>query len=108
MRSVPFGRKRLHRAGFSSRAFADRDLAKEVARHKSVFFAERAADRSSINYEAAVDGHLRLVPDGEAVVALADDYRRMVEDGLLLEEAEDFATLMEECGVIQAQANHLQ
>ena len=44
---------RLDEAGFAEAAFADRELAKSVARHKSMFFAEKAADRTPIDYEAA-------------------------------------------------------
>lgn len=96
---------RLDRAGFAAKAFADRELANAVARHKGMFFAEKAADRSPIDYGAAVNGALRLVPGGSAATALAEDYARMVEDGLLLEGAEDFETLMAECAKLEARAN---
>lgn len=96
---------RLDRAGFATRAFADRKLANAVARHKAMFFAEKAADQSLIDYGAAVNRGLRLVPGGAAATALAEDYARMVEDGLLLEGAEDFDTLMAECAELEARAN---
>jgi hypothetical protein len=76
---------RLDDAGFATAAFADRELAHAVARHKTMFFAEKAADRSQIEYAAAVDGGLQLVPIGDGAKALAEDYTRMVDDGLLLE-----------------------
>ncbi|QUT04508.1 nucleotidyl transferase AbiEii/AbiGii toxin family protein [Sphingobium phenoxybenzoativorans] len=96
---------RLDEAGFAAAAFADRDLANAVARHKTMFFAEKAADRSQIDYAAAVNGGLRLVPTGDGANALAEDYAQMVDDGLLLEEAEPFETLMERCADIAARAN---
>lgn len=96
---------RLDEAGFAAAAFADRDLANAVARHKAMFFAEKAADRSQIDYAAAVNGGLRLVPTGDGANALAEDYAQMVDDGLLLEEAEPFETLMERCADIAARAN---
>jgi hypothetical protein len=99
---------RLDDAGFATAAFADRELAHAVARHKTMFFAEKAADRSQIEYAAAVDGGLQLVPIGDGAKALADDYARMVEDGLLLEEAEPFAKLMERCADIAARANNTE
>lgn len=68
-----------------------------------MFFAENAVDHSLIAYEAAVNRGLRLVPDG--ATALAEDYARMVEDGLLLEGAEDFETLMAECALLEERAN---
>lgn len=96
---------RLDEAGFAAAAFADRELANAVARHKAMFFAEKAADRSQIDYASAVNGGLQLMPAGDGAKALADDYARMVDDGLLLDEAEPFETLMERCADITARAN---
>jgi hypothetical protein len=86
-------------------AFADRYLANAVARHKAMFFAEKAADRTWIDYAAAVNGGLRLVPADGGAKALEEDYARMVEDGLLLDDAEAFTVLMERCADIAARAN---
>ena len=47
------------------------------------------------------------MPDGDALKALEDDYLRMVEDGLLLEEAEPFEALMARCADIAARANRV-
>lgn len=96
---------RLDDAGIAALAIADRGLAHAVARHKGMFFAEKAADGVLIDYEAAVTGNLYLVPGGEARVALATDYRHMVEDGLLLEDAESFEALIERCANIAERAN---
>jgi hypothetical protein len=96
---------RLDEAGFATAAVADRELANAVARHKTMFFGEKAADRSHIDYAAAVNGGLQLVPAGDAAKALAEDYARMVDDGLLLVEAEPFETLMERCADIATRAN---
>jgi hypothetical protein len=96
---------RLDEAGLVDMAFADRVLANAVARHKGMFFAEKAADRSPIDYIGAVNGGLQLVPGGEASKALEEDYGRMVEAGLLLEDAEPFETLMARCADIAVRAN---
>lgn len=96
---------RLDEAGFAATAFADRDLANAVARHKMMFFSERAADRSAIDYAAAVNGGLQLVPSDDGAIALAEDYARMFDDGLLLEDAEPFDTLMAHCADIARRAN---
>ena len=96
---------RLDDAGLATVAIADRELAQAVARHKAMFFAEKGADRTAIDYAAAVHGGLQLVPAGAAAVALAEDYVRMVDDGLLLEEAEPFDALMDRCGDLAARAN---
>lgn len=96
---------RLDDIGIANSAIAARDLTKSVAQHKSMFFAEKAADRTPIDYEAAVDGGLRLTPSGEGKAALEQDYARMLEDGLLLDEAETFDELLARCEKIQDQAN---
>lgn len=96
---------RLDDAGITTAALDDRDLANAVARHKSMFFAEKAADGEAIDYEVAVSGKLQLAPAGEARAALATDYARMVEDGLLLEDAEPFEVLIERCADIAERAN---
>ena len=96
---------RLDEAGIVTTALADRDLARAVARHNGMFFAEKAADRSSIDYVAAVSGGLRLVPAWEALRALEEDYARMVDDGLLLGDAEPFEMLMGRCAEIAARSN---
>lgn len=97
---------RLDEAGFAASAFADRDLAKAVARHKTMFFAEKAADRTPVDYAAAVNGALRLVPAGDGLKALEEDYARMVDDGLLLQDAEPFEALMARCADIATRANN--
>ena len=43
-----------------------------------------------------------------ARTALAMDYARMVEDGLLLEDAEPFEALIERCADIAERANHAE
>ena len=42
---------------------------------------------------------------GEARAALAMDYARMVEDGLLFEDVESFEVLIERCADIAERAN---
>ena len=96
---------RLDEAGFAEAAFADRELANAVARHKSMFFAEKAADRTPIDYAAAINGGLHLVPVGDGAKALEDDYVRMVEDGLLFDDSEPFDALMVRCADIATRAN---
>ena len=96
---------RLDEAGFATTAIADRALAGAVAKHKGMFFAEKSADRTPIDYTAAVEGDLHLVPSGGAFEALKNDYARMVEDGLLLEDAEPFERLMERCADLARRAN---
>jgi Uncharacterized conserved protein len=96
---------RLGETGHAVRAIADTEIARAVARHKTIFFSEKDAEGRPIDYEIAVGGGLRLVPEGDARDVLAEDYRRMVEDGLLLDEAESFDALMARCSDVEQQAN---
>ncbi len=95
----------LNQTDYGARALGDHDLALTVAHHKAMFFRENDVDRNPINYKAAVSGDLQLVPDGEAREALAEDYGRMVEGGILPDDAEEFDLLMDQCADIQARAN---
>lgn len=96
---------RLDEAGMAAVAIEDRALAAAVARHKAMFFAEKAADGSRVNYDAALSGNLQLVPSGDAFDLLADDYRRMTEDGLLSIAPEPFNILMGCCADIARRVN---
>lgn len=95
----------LDDAGIATAALADRELAQAVARHKSVFFAEKDANRQTIDYHGAVAGGLTLVPEDGALSALDADYAAMAADGLLLEEAQPFEDLMDRCRDLEARAN---
>ena len=97
----------LDRVGFVTSAIADRELARRVARHKSIFFREKDGQGVIIDYEAAVRGGLQLVPDGAAEELLAADYAGMVTDGLVFESAPDFTTLVVQCRAIQNRANQV-
>ena len=96
---------RLDDMGYAEKALADRALALSVSRHKSMFFREKDFAGNWVDYEAAVSGGLQLVPDGPAYRVLADDYDRMLTDGMLLDDEERFDGLMERCADIQRRAN---
>jgi hypothetical protein len=95
----------LDQAGYAATALADRALATTVARHKNAFFRERDGGGAYIDYAVAVSGGLRLVPDGDRLTLLADDYQRMVADGLLLSTPPPFSSLIDLCLDIQNRAN---
>jgi hypothetical protein len=59
----------------------------------------------AISYESAVSRSLNIVPTGAALAKLAADYARMIEDGLLHDDAESFEDLLRLCGEIQERAN---
>jgi hypothetical protein len=70
-----------------------------------MFFPEKAAGGSPVDYFAAVSGGLTLAPSGEAFKALEEDYGRMVQDRLLEEDAEPFDALMARVANIASRAN---
>jgi hypothetical protein len=84
---------------------ADRIVATAVARHKSCFFVEKDASGNVIDYAAATQGHLRLVPEGLARAALAEDYAAMLADRVVLNESLSFEQLMLECAEIERAVN---
>lgn len=96
---------RLDTAGYADAAIADTTLAQAVANHKSIFFAEKDQHGALIDYQRAVSGGLKLVPHQDALAKLAADYKHMVEDGLLLGDAEPFDALLEACRAIELKAN---
>ncbi len=99
---------RLDRAGIADTAIADRGLALAVARHKSMFFPEKTTAGELIDYVAAVSGGLRLVPSDTPLASLSLDYARMLDDGLLMNDAEAFENLLEQCRDLEARANKVK
>ena len=98
---------RLDKAGVAATALADRPLALAVADQKSKFFPATDMDGALIDYAAAVQGALQLVPKGDAYIQLAADYREMIAAGYLEREAEPFAALMDKVRTLESRANSL-
>jgi hypothetical protein len=96
---------RLDDAGHAQAAFDDPGLAREVAEFKTRFFREKDRNGNPIDYTAAVSGDLQLVPGAEPLKELEADYKKMADDGILLDDAEDFATLMKRCAELAQRAN---
>ncbi|MCG2631483.1 nucleotidyl transferase AbiEii/AbiGii toxin family protein [Bradyrhizobium sp. WYCCWR 13023] len=96
---------RLDQAKIADAALADRDLAKAVAEHKTWFFAAKDSRGEVIDYQKAVNGSLRLVPEGAARLVLEQDYQHMIKDGLLLDDPEEFDVLLERCAALERRAN---
>ena len=86
-------------------AIEDRAVARAVAEHKSHFFSEKDVDGKVIDYFAAVEGGLQIVPDGAAREALATDYAKMLEDQVMVGDALPFDELMKACAKVAQQAN---
>jgi hypothetical protein len=90
----------LHLHDLARPSIADRDVAKAVAEHKSMFFRN-----TLVNYSDAVNGGLRLVPEGDALEALRQDYQAMISEGLLPGDPESFDFVISQCLAIQNEAN---
>lgn len=88
-------------------AASDHELARQVAEHKSMFFAGKDVDGGKVDYFQATSGDLRLIPQGSSLDALAKDYAAMLEDGLLAVEQPTFETVMASCAAIQDEINRL-
>ena len=70
-----------------------------------MFFREKDAVANWVDYLAGVSGALQLIPDGLVYQVLADDYGRMLNDGMLLDDEGRFDDLMARCTDIQRRAN---
>ena len=88
-------------------AASDHELARQVAEHKSMFFAEKDVDGRKVDYFQAISGDFRLIPQGSSLDALAKDYAAMLEDGLLAFEQPTFEAVMASCAAIQDEINRL-
>jgi hypothetical protein len=96
---------RLDEAGYAKAAFDDQKLAKDVAAFKGKFFRAKDSAGNPIDYTKAVSGSLKLVPDAKALRELEADYKKMADDGILLDDAEPFSKLIERCADIERRAN---
>lgn len=90
---------------YFEKSVEDRAIAVQVAEHKSMYFAEKDAAGQWVDYVAAVSGGLQLIPEGDSLTALADDYAAMLEDGLLAVDQPDFSELIGRCHAIQERVN---
>jgi hypothetical protein len=95
----------LDASGHAAKAQSDKELALQVANHKSKFFAEKDGNGQSIEYSVAVSGSLQLVPTASRLAQLAEDYEQMVEDGLLVDAARPFEEIIEVCRRLQERVN---
>jgi hypothetical protein len=95
----------IARSEYYEEAVRDRAVAQAVAEHKTYFFSEKNTAGGIIDYFATTRGQLRLVPEGSAREALADDYKNMVADEVMVGNALSFDALMQACSEIEARAN---
>ena len=95
----------IRRSGYFAEVIADRVVANAVARHKRFFFIEKDMSGATIDYQAAVNGHLKIVPEGAARDALENDYEAMISDDVMVGDALSFNRLMQVCAEIESMVN---
>lgn len=92
----------LARCDIGRQAITQRDLLADVVKHKQVFYAAAYA-----HYEDCLSGQLRLIPDEAALMALADDYRRMVSAGMFIGAPPSFVEIVAELRELELAINRL-
>lgn len=95
----------IARSPYFAAVIGDREVATAVARHKSYFFIEKDADGQVIDYVPATTGHLKIVPEGQARAALAEDYAAMLADEVMVGNAVSFDELLKACADLEAKVN---
>ena len=88
----------LYDCGIGKTALAGTELLREVALHKSVFYAAKWA-----RYDQAIPGSLRLVPPDSRMQELRRDYRQMQE--MIFGTAPSFEKIIETLREIERQIN---
>jgi hypothetical protein len=86
--------------GIGETALADRALLVDVVKHKKVFF-----NASYANYDACLTGYLRLLPDDDALIALRDDFQRMIMAGMFIGAPPVFEVIVERLRVLERLIN---
>lgn len=81
-------------------AINDSALLEDVIRCKKVFFNSNRA-----NYDACLEGALRLVPDTDSLEALGRDYRAMTAAGMFYKEPPKFDELVEKLHQLERDIN---
>ena len=98
----------LDAVGIAQDALEDRALARDVAKHKQHFFREKSQSGELIEYDRAVSGALCLVPIGEPLLTLEEDYNKMLDAGFLNADAVPFTELIERLSHLQTRANGIE
>ncbi|MFA5146632.1 MAG: nucleotidyl transferase AbiEii/AbiGii toxin family protein [Candidatus Omnitrophota bacterium] len=84
-----------------SKAIQNIDLLIKVAEHKDLFFKD-----SKARYDLAKPGSLRLMPLGEHLVQLNDDYRQMQE--MFFEDPPSFESILEKLKTAEEEINRIK
>ncbi len=90
----------LARHPIGVQAVTERELLADVVKHKQVFYSAAYA-----RYEDCLVGRLRLVPDEKTLLALTDDYRRMLDAGMFIGQPPSFADIVAELRALELAIN---
>ena len=80
---------RLSQSDIGASALADRELLADVVKVKKMFFNSSIAD-----YDACLNGGLRLIPTGDSLAALERDYLDMCDAGMILGKPLNFRDII--------------
>lgn len=92
----------LARCDIGRQAVTQHGLLADVVKHKQVFYAAAYA-----HYEDCLVGRLRLIPDEATLMALADDYRRMVGAGMFIGTPPTFAEIVSQLRDLEQAINRI-
>jgi len=81
-------------------AVEDRALLEDVVKHKKVFY-----NASYANYDACLNGQLRLIPENTVLAALRDDFQRMIGAGMFIGEPPTFDVIVDRLRSLEAAIN---
>lgn len=90
----------LYRHDIGTQAINDFVLLQDVIAHKEVFYSA-----SYTNYQNCLAGNLRLLPEGEGLKLLEQDYAEMIKAGMFYSEVLKFDELIEQISQIQSHIN---
>lgn len=78
-------------------------LLTDVVKHKKVFY-----HASYANYDACLIGQLRLIPEDSVLVALRDDFQRMISAGMFIGEPPAFDAIVDRLRSLETDINGRQ
>ncbi len=83
-------------------AIASKDILLDVIEYKKAFY-----NASYANYDACLDGMLRLLPDANGLEPLALDYRNMVAAGMFYKESVNFQDIIKCLSLLENEINKI-
>lgn len=90
----------LAETGIGQSALENRNLLIDVVKHKKVFY-----NTSYANYDACLLGQLRLLPDDDVLLSLADDFKRMIDAGMFMGAPPSFDQIVVRLRLLEAEIN---